>query len=86
LKTGEHDAAHVKEQLGFGAIARWANMRGAVAVRPFPPFLNHVHAAVRKSAVKALLALNTASARQALNRHRTRETDPDLLALIDSKP
>lgn len=68
------------------AAALLGNMGGEAAVQSLSGLLSHKQAEVRTSAVKALLEINTASAHQALRQHRGRETDPDVLALIDSKP
>lgn len=77
LQRGEiDDMKHAASLLG--------DMGGDVAVKSLAAFLNHPQAGVRKSAVKALLKANTPSAREALKQRRRGETDPDVLALINS--
>jgi HEAT repeat protein len=68
------------------AAALFGQMGGVAAETALSGLLSHEQATVRKSAVEALLKINTATARQALTAHRRRETDPDILALINTKP
>jgi HEAT repeat protein len=63
-------------------LADWGGDR---ATQALIALLDHQDAGVRKSAVKALLKVNTTPAREALERHRARETDADVLALIVTK-
>lgn len=68
------------------AAALLGDIGGTLALEPLIALLNHEQAEARKTAVKALLKINTASAREALEQHRGRETDPKVRALINSKP
>jgi HEAT repeat protein len=65
------------------AVALLGKMGGSYAVKSLAAFLDHRQAEVRKGVVRALLSANTASAREALDRHRSRENDPAVLAVMD---
>jgi HEAT repeat protein len=79
LQSGElDDVKHAAALLGD-----WGSDRAAEALIDL---LDHPDAGVRKSAVKALLKIDTPKAKEALKQHRDREQDPDVLALINSNP
>jgi HEAT repeat protein len=79
LESGEiDDVKHAAALLGD-----WGSDRAAGALINL---LDHPDAGVRKSAVKALSEINTAPVNEALKQHRDRETDPDVLTQMGSKP
>jgi HEAT repeat protein len=78
LQAGEiDDVTHAAALLGD-----WGGDR---ATKALIALLDHPDAGVRKSAVQSLLRINTAATQEALERQRIRETNPDVLALIDSR-
>jgi len=79
LQTGEiDDVKHAAVLLG--------DRGGDRAAGALIDLLDHSDPGVRKTAVKALSKINTAPVREALKQHRDRETDPDVLAQINTKP
>lgn len=79
LQSGEmDDAKHAAALLGI--------LGGDRAVESLAAALRHPQGGVRKSAVQALLKVNTARAHEALKRHREHEKDPDVQALMNSIP
>ncbi len=79
FQSGEiHDVKH-----GAALLGDWGSDRAAGALIDL---LDHADAGVRHSAVRALLKIDTPRVKEALDQHRDREQDPDVLALINSRP
>jgi HEAT repeat protein len=79
LQSGEiDDIVHGAALLG--------NIASDRVVQPLINLLSHPQPAVRRSAVQALQKINSAPAQAALKLHRNHEKDPNVLALVSSKP
>jgi HEAT repeat protein len=65
------------------AAALLASVGGGRAVEALAGVLTHRQVSVRKAAVQALLRIDTTRAHEILQRHRTRENDPGILALMN---
>lgn len=64
------------------AAALLGNLGGESAVNSLKRLFSRSEPEVRKSAVRALLRVNSPSAREALERHRPQESDENIRALM----